>query len=417
MDGCRRLCRVPVIRQYGLEAEDVGLYVAHCEHCGHTTARLHGMPDIDRDLDFSTFEQALKVRALDPRFGWVPPHCPECGELHPKPVTAIYGRYLPEIQRDLQVMLVRGGDRITEVKYSLMDHAGDVETFERPDDCLAFADAAGAPLSLRTMWRHFITEHTYSAAIAVYAVQPGYFIGIRPYAESDDDVDRMAQPFFQWIETMQEGGGFDVIAYLRDLDEEELPVPYTESYHTWLAGFASEIQRAVIDPFVFVDSTHFVSALDRHAQTYGLSVERDGEPDTLFVNISGGEVAARLNVAPLLFRILHEGLTFEQGIRRHFHEELKALSVTAEVVPLVRAALPEYTVTVQQGHYLDVVGPDGEATGFADAVRIATAYDPRDADQFVELIRELAPEAEPLPLTLGIPTAGRLAPVVPRKIA
>ena len=101
MDGFRRLCRVPVIRQYGLEAEDVGLYVAHCEHCGHTTARLHGMPDIDRDLDFSTFEQELKVRALDPRFGWVPPHCPECGELHPKPITAIYGRYLPEIQRDL----------------------------------------------------------------------------------------------------------------------------------------------------------------------------------------------------------------------------------------------------------------------------------------------------------------------------
>ena len=41
-------------------------------------------------------------------------------------------------------------------------------------------------------------------------------------AESDDDVDRMAQPFFQWIEEMQAGGRYDVIAYLRDLEDDDL---------------------------------------------------------------------------------------------------------------------------------------------------------------------------------------------------
>ena len=417
MDGFRHLCRMPVIRQYGLEAEDLGLYVANCEHCGHITARLHAMPDIPRDLDIVSFEEELRVRALDPRFGWVPPHCPECGELEPKPISAIYGRYLPEIQKDLQVMLVRGGDRIVDVDYWLMDSDGESRQFEKPQDCMGFADEVGIPLCLRSLWRSFIMEHTYSAAISVYQVQPGYFIGLRPFAESDDDVDRMAQPFFQWIESMQAEGGYDVIAYLRDLEDDDLPITYADSYHTWLAGFASEIKRAAIDPFLFVDSDSFVQALDRHAGNYGLSAERDSDKDTLFVKISGGEIEARINVAPLLFRTIHEGLTFEQGIRSYFHEELKALSVTAEVVPLVRAALPDYEVSVQRGHYIDVVDDEGESTGFADAVRIATAYDPRNHAEFIKLIGELAPDAVPVAVTLGVPTAGHLAPVIVRKTA
>ena len=87
----------------------------------------------------------LTSRALDPGFGWVPACCPACGADSPRPVSALFARYFPEVGLDLHIHLVRGGHRITQVDYSVMNLKGELRAIEKPQDCIMFADTFGVP--------------------------------------------------------------------------------------------------------------------------------------------------------------------------------------------------------------------------------------------------------------------------------
>lgn len=410
-------CRLPVIRQYGFEAEDIGLYVSNCKGCSRLTARLHAFTDLDPDLGITGLEAELVSRALDPASGWVPSRCPSCDTPNPQPVSALFARYLPEVGLDLHIHLIRGGHRVTEIEYYVMNLDGETRTLPRPENCIEFAESVGTPLNIRALWTTLIAQNVYAENIVVYPIQPGYFLGVRPFCDNDTRLAEMSEPFYGWINEIQSDGQFDVLAYFRDLEDEKLDIPHAESYHTWLAAYAGEVERALVDPFVFVDSNHFVEVLNQTVNMYGLSARRDSGEDTLFVVLTGGDVEVRLNIGPLLFRILHEGYTFHRGIKQHFMDEIRAVSATAEMVKLIRVALPEHTVRIHRGHYLEIVNADGESHGIVDAIRAGTAYDPRDETEFHALINDLAPGCAAQEFTLGRPRAGHLAPVIPRKIA
>ena len=225
----------------------------------------------------------------------------------------------------------------------------------------------------------------------------------------------MAEPFHHWIESKQSEGNYDIVAYFKDREDDDIPVPYRESYHVWLGGFATDVAHAYVEPFMFVSSDAFIAALDKHASMYGLRVERRPSKEQLLVAISGGDLTVELNMAPTLFRILHEGLTFERGIQKHFCFELRALMTTAETIDLLRHALPHHAIRLIDGQTLSVIRADGTPLGQADAIRVATAYDVRDEAEFEALIAALDPEATPEAYTLSPPCAGRLARVVRRR--
>jgi hypothetical protein len=324
---------------------------------------------------------------------------------------------LPEIGLDLHIHLIRGGHRITEIEYFVMNLAGEARSLPRPKGSMEFADVLGIPLSIRALWSELIAKNLYEPNVAVYPVQPGYFLGVRPFADSEATLEAMAEPFHAWLKTQQEDGGYDVITYLRDREDDDIDIPFAESYHAWLAGYASEVESALVGPFMVVDSNEFVSVFSQIADYYGLGVERETGTDTLFVHISGGGLSVRVNLGPLLFRIIHEGYTFQRGIKRHFMDEIRAVSAAAEVLKLIRAALPSYQINVVRGHYLEITDPEGNSFGVVDAIRIGTSYEPRDETEFSALFQELAPGCTPLPITLGRPLSGHLSPIIPRKIA
>ncbi|MEE2787547.1 MAG: hypothetical protein VX589_09425 [Myxococcota bacterium] len=410
-DGCRR----PVIRQFGLETEDLGFFVTHCQSCDSTTAKLLTVTDLDLNMEIGELEAELRNRVTDPKFGWVPKTFPACNAEHPRPISAVFAHYMPEIERDFQIHFVRNGARIQAVEHYLMDASGRAEKIECPPDQLACVDVLGAPLDVRAFWRRFIELNLYSDDVVVQEIQAGYYAGLRPYADSDARIAGMAEPFHRWIEEKQAEANYDIIAYFKDREDDDIPVPYRESYHVWLGGFATEVAHAYIEPFMFVSSDAFVAALDKHARMYGLRVERRPNDEQLLVAISGGDVCVEINMAPTLFRLLHEGLTFERGIHKHFCHELRALTATAETVELLRHALPHHDIELINGHILSVVRPDGTPLGQADAVRVATAYNVRDEAEFEGLVAALDPEATPEAVTLGPPCAGRLSRVIRRR--
>ena len=413
----RTRCRLPVIRQYGYAAQDLGMYTANCATCGDLTARLHALIDLDPDLDICGLEAELCSRALDPSSGWVPAHCPACGADSPQPISAIFARYLPEVGLDLQIHLIRGGHRITNVDYWVMNMAGEVRAVENPTDSIDFADKLGIPLSLRAMWGCLVARHMYEPDIALYPIQPGYYLGIRPFAETDSVLARMAEPFYEWMEKQHTEGLCDVVAYFRDREDEGLDIPLTESYHTWLAGYASDVERALVDPFIVADSNAFVAVIDQLASLYGLTAHRVSGEDTLFIHLGLDKLQVRVNIGPLLFRTLHEGLTFHAGIKRHFMDEIRAVAASAELLKLLKQAFPKHRFNLLNGQYLQVLDPLGQELALVDAIRAGTSYDPRDDEEFNALCDELIPGSRPLALTLGRPLAGHLAPVIPRKIA
>ncbi|MCA9539726.1 MAG: hypothetical protein KC620_12605, partial [Myxococcales bacterium] len=370
-------CRVPVLRQFGAAAEDLGVFVAECAACRSKTARLHPFADLDADLAFAELEAELRTRA-GPGYGWRPETCPACGAPSPRPVSALFARHLPEVGHDLQIELTCGAGRVLEMQLALMDRRGVATAIERPQDEVSVPAAFGAPLSLRAFWRAFISAHLYEDGLALHPVQPGYWLGLRPFTDDPRTAKAMFDAFGPWIEALREReGGHDAVCFLADRDEEGIEMPFDDRYEAWLGGFAGDIQQALLEPFVVADSDHFVRALAAEGRRQGLQVVRDSNDETLFVRFRGGALDLRLNLGPVFFRTLHAGFTFHRGLRRFFARELAALAEAARLVPALREMLPRHAIQVHRGQFVEVLDDAGHRCSLADMVRLATTYDVR----------------------------------------
>lgn len=393
LERFRWRCRLPVLRNHGPESGDLGIFVTACGACGSRTARLSGLPDVDPDTALDGLIAELRTRAGRVRYGWRPATCPACDAPDPEPVSAVYARYMPEIEHDLHIELVFGRHRVVAVELHRVALDGTSTAIPRPTGPLAFQEAFGAPLGLRALWRAFITRHVYDEAMVVRAVEPGYVIGLRPFTDEPVEAEAMLAPFGPFIEQMRQGvegyAGWDAITFFYEREHDDIPVPFAESYHAWLGGYAAEIGGGLLEPFVVADSDAFVDRLAEHAALYGLRVQRDSGEGALFVRFFAGHLDLRLNLGPVFFQILHRGLTFERGITALFLRELRAMGEARKVPSLVQRLLPGHTVRVVRGQYLELLDPAGERAAFGDLVRLATHYDLDDPAGQAELIAEL----------------------------
>jgi hypothetical protein len=400
LDRFRWRCRIPVIRNYGLESADMGIYVTQCDACQGTTAKMRDFGDVDPDLTLDALEAELRMRASSPRHDWQPKTCPACDAPDPKPISAIYARYLPEAEVDLQLEFVRAGSRVVDVQYHLMNEGGVAQRLERPVDLLAFADRVGAPLSLRGLWGSFVSQNVYAESMVLRQVQEGYYIGMRPFTDDLAEAEAMFEGFGPWIESLRENMRYDAIVFLNQPAADGVAIDFTESYQTWLGGYAHEITQSLIEPFAVADSDVFLAIIDDHARRYGLEVQRTGADGEFSAQFRGAEFSLVIDLAPILYRILHEGESFERGIQRHFLRQLRAFAAAAELTPVLRAALPDFRVQVIKGRFIELLDPRGRRTCFGDLIRIATTYDMRTPEGYAALMQEVAPGARHRMLTL-----------------
>ena len=154
------------------------------------------------------------------------------------------------------------------------------------------------------------------------------------------------------------------MTYLRDREDDDIPIPMTESYHVWLAAYATEITGTLLDPMIVVDSNSFLRALAGHAARYGLEVRRDSGPDELQVRFMSHDIDIRLNLGPVLFRIVHEGLTFERGIARHFIRELHALGLRSNSFRCCGHLCRVTEVFVHRGQFVEIATNEGQRVEF-----------------------------------------------------
>lgn len=409
LERFRWRCRLPVLRNYGPESGDLTIFVTACKACGSRTAKLAALDDIDPDTALDGLISELRTRAGRARYGWRPTACPACQAPSPEPISAVYARYMPEIEHDLHIELVFGRHRVVAVELHRVALDGSSIALPRPPDPLAFQEAFGAPLGLRALWRSFITRHVYEESMVVRAIEPGYVIGLRPFTDEPAEAEAMLAPFGPFIEQMRQGvegyAGWDAITFLYEREHDDIPVPYAESYHAWLGGYAAEIREGLIEPFVVADSDAFIDRVGEHAAFYGLRAERDSGEGALFVRIFGGHLDLRLNLGPLFFQILHQGLTFERGINALFLRELRAMGEARKVPHVVQRLLPRHQVRVVRGQYLELLDAAGERVAFGDLVRLATHYDLDDPTGRAELVAELlasdpALAVDPMPTPL-----------------
>lgn len=389
LDGFRRRCRSPVIRRYGPTTEDLGGFLSECQSCRETVAKLAGFSDLDPELSLSEIEEELSRRASHPSLGWRPERCVECGSTALNPVMAVFARYLSEVGVDLQVELVFGGGRVVNAEHFVMDAEGTATRIDRPTTEAECAEVYGVPLSLRALWGEFIGAHFYDKAFQVHDVQAGYVIGTRPFTDDHRVAARQFEGFPDWLALMREERGYDAVTFLRDREADEIPIAYEESYHAWLPRFAHDVTEALVDPFIVADSDTFIATLARQAAFLGLQIRRDSDPGTLFVRIWHDEdLDVRVNMGPVFFRILHEGRTFQRGLRRHFDRQLQALATAAGLPDALRARLPEHRVEVLDGKLLQVGDSAGAVRFRDDLVHLATRHDYRTTEGMAELLRE-----------------------------
>lgn len=391
LEGFRWRCRIPVIRQFGAEAEDLGIFVTACDACGARTARLHPFPELDPDTALDGLITELRTRAQRASYGWRPSHCPACEAPDPTPLAAMFARYLPEIERDLHLEFVCVRGRVSEVHMYTMGLDGRAEQVDLTQGEVAFADAVGAPLGLRALWRGFIAQHVYDDEMVVRRVQPGYVMGLRPFTDLPQVAERMFGAFGPWIEGLQRSGRWDVVTFLRETEEGR--VGYEESYRAWLGGYTHEIAEALLEPFVVADSDAFVAVLARQAARYDLGVERVSHDGALQIEFAAGAYRQTLDLAPTLYRIVHSGLTFDRGIVRYFRRALRAMAEAVRLPEIVCEVLaevrPDHRVMIHQGRFIEVCDGAGRRLGYGDMVRLVTHYDLDDSMSRAELCAEL----------------------------
>ena len=388
VDGFRTRCRAPVIRRYGPTTEDLGGFLSQCRDCDETTGRLSGFSDLDPELSLGELEEQLGRRASHPSFGWRPEACETCGSTALNPVMAVFGRYLGEAAVDMQIELVFGAGRIVRIEHAVMDDRGNATAIERPQNEAECLEAYGVPLSLRALWREFIDRHLYDDVFQVRDVQAGYVVGTRPFTDDHRVAARQFEGFPAWLELIREHRPHDAVTFLRDREEDQIPIAYEESYHAWLARYAHDIGAALIDPFIVADSDTFVATLARQAAFLGLQVRRDSNEGTLFVRFwKEHDLDMRLNLGPCFFKILHEGRTFHRGLRRHFDRELQALASAAGLPEALRTRLPAHRIEVVDGSQLQV-GDGGGVRYREDLVHVATRFDYRTTAGMSALLTE-----------------------------
>jgi len=390
--------RLPALQKLGAEATDLGILIMACRRCGLPTSTLHVFEEPGHDVSQQHIETNLRRLWGTERCGWKDANCANCNARDELlyPVVAHYGRVLPESGRDLQLELLFGDSKVLRVDYHRMDPDGTATPASRPTDELAFHDVFQAPLSMRRFWNDFLTRHANAEAFVTRVVQPGYIVGVRPFTEYESEALEFYAGFERWMERRRRELAFDTVAFLRDLEDDEIPLAEEDTYHGWLKPFAPDITEALVDPFIVADSDSFVKVLDEVASRRGVRVARASGEDTLFVTLTAGEVEVRLNAAPRYFRILHTGATFHRGVIDHFAKEILAVKAAGDLPPVLRHRLRGYKVRVRDGKLLEVLDAVDRRLFCDDVVRVATAHAFHTIEGLEDLVRRMLPGV-PLP--------------------
>lgn len=400
--------RLPALQRLGGEATDLGILIMACSHCGLPTSTLHVFSDLPLDLSRVELETSLRRLWGTERCGWKDAYCANCHSTGPRvyPVVAHFGRVLPESGKDLQIEVLFGDSRILRMEYHRMEPDGTATPVGTPSDELAFLDSFQAPLSMRGLWADFLGRHLSADQLVTRQVQPGYILGLRPFTEDEGEAMAFYAGFERWIERRRRELPFDTVTFFRDREEDGIPIPDEESYHTWLPAFAPDIQDALVDPFIVADSDSFIRVLDEVAARRGVRVARASGEDTLFARFSAGEVEVRLNVGPRYFRILHSGQTFHRGVITHFAKEILAIKAAGDLAPVLRARLPGLRVRVREGKILEILDAHERRLFCDDVIRVATSHTVQNEAGLEEVVRRILPGTNLEAARLGLPPRG-----------
>lgn len=370
--------RASAISEFGSEAADMGVLVFACRRCGQATSTLHTFPDLSDHLSHVELESMLRRLWGPEREGWHSAFCSGCeasGDLL-MPVVGHFGRYLAASRTDLQLELTFGHDRVLRVDYLRMAADGmSHRQVPRPRGELEILETFGAPLSLRALWPEFIEAHLEDRNFATIELQPGFILGLRPYTTDHREALGFYEGFERWLEALRRERPYDTVTFLRDREDDGIPIPVEESYHAWMPQHATDVTEALIDPFIVADSDTFLRVFDEVASRRGVRVQRDSDESTLFARLTSGEISARLNLGPRYFRLLHTGLPFYRGSMQLFGSEILALEAAGHLPALLRERLPGYRVAVRNGLLLEVADRYGNIVLLEDVVRVATTHD------------------------------------------
>jgi hypothetical protein len=258
-----------------------------------------------------------------------------------------------------------------------------------------------------------VGEELFAQTVSAFEVERGYEIGIRPYTDSTWHAHGLNTQLEELV-SEKEKSGYDVVTFLREIDEMDLGLSHHDLCVTWLGAYAADIVQGGIEPFVLINSDQFISVFSHEAQRLGLNVERVGEPCELMVRLSHDGLFVVVSLAKTLLKTIHSGLSFADGVVAYFGRELSGIRAGAEAAKLVREALPMLEVQVKNGTTLLLSSPDGAAVCEFDAIAFGTEYDLRQPEEFELGFRQIAPAFVPLALTLTPPVAGQVSRVVRR---
>ncbi len=395
----RQSFRCQMVQSFGFTVMDHGLTMAHCPNCGYLSPVNSAFPDSDWNSLYhlvSVLETFLESQdsnitcafcdeaiATDENF--------ECWLWH--------AHYLPEVKRDLQLLVHRKAGETKWIEGMLVDADCKITPIAVPLPEADFKAESGTYFSLRQVWKDFLQEHWPITKFAGLRVSQGYYLVLNPQVDSDDDLAAFKDNCMKLVTESEPAGSqfeFADLSWADSWNFEE------NTYHNWLSEYETDLQESNVIAGVLASPDEFYNIIARELEIFECQVKKDDE-DAPVAFLGDDEYYLSFDFREFLINAMIKGYDY-WGALRYIEPVLDSWEKARAIGERLKSLLP-YGCTISGGHFFQCRNAKSKKiVKEFDLMGLEETNDElEDKDEFVAWI---APQISINPLTLKFEPSG-----------
>lgn len=341
--------RSQMVRNFGFTVMDHGVALARCPSCSTLSAINSAFPDSDwNSLPhlLSILETFLESRS--PQI--VCANCNDPLNSEKRKVDFEYwlwhSHFLPEVKRDLQLLIHRKNGRTGWVEGMLVDDSGQITPLSLPLSESEFRAKAGCFFSVRQTWMDFLKEHWPASKFAAMEISDGYYLVVNPPVDSDSDLQAFKE---NCVKLVGQSINASTQYEFADLSWADTWNFEENTYHQWLNDFESDLEDTDVIAGVLASPQHFYNIVENELRPFGCWLRREDENSPVAF-LGDGEYYVTFDYREYLINAMIKGYSY-WGALRFVEPVLESWEQAREVGERLKESLTSYKCTVYGGHY------------------------------------------------------------------
>jgi hypothetical protein len=397
----RQEFRSQMVSNFGFTVMDHGVALTLCPKCENLQSINSAFPD----SDWNSLPHLLSVLEtfLDSRTGQLV--CSSCKTSF-NPASAKenleywlwHSHFLPEVKRDLQLLVHRKNGLTGWVEGMLVEETGEIMPLSIPTAEPEFKDKAGCFFSVRQVWNDFLKEQWPVKRFAALEISDGYYLVVNPAVDSEADLQEFKD---NCVKLVGKSTSTTTHYEFADLSWADTWNFEENTYHQWLSDYASDLSGSDVIAGVLASPAQFYITVHNELRPFGCWLRRADEEGSLAF-LGDDEYFVSFDYREYLINAMIKGYSY-WGALRFIEPVLELWEQTREVGERLKALLLHYKCTISGGHQIQFRAKRGKKIiKEFDLTTLSQSDDELEAD--AAFISWIAPQLSLNPETLRFET-------------